>query len=81
MRHCRSCRWWDQRYLQNADLGVCAKLGVIKWPEEEVAICESRDDGPPTSDVRVVRTAADFGCVLHTRVGTLVPTEQLEDRP
>lgn len=81
MRHCRSCRWWDQRYPENRDLGVCTKMGVLKWENDDVAIVVAMDDGQPTTDVASVRTGATFGCVRHTRPGSFLRTEELEDRP
>jgi hypothetical protein len=56
-------------------------MGVIKWDNGDVAIVLEMYDGSPTTDVAAVRTIADFGCVRHTRQGTLVRTEELEDRP
>lgn len=68
---CRSCKFWDQRFPQNTDLGVCRKLGALRW-EEQISLVLSEDDGHPATDFEAVRTRAEFGCVKHTRPGELL---------
>ncbi len=64
---CRTCRYWDQRYPQNQQLGVCPALGVLLMSGDEVAIVSKNPEwsGLPVSDVAAVRTTADFGCIHH----------------
>ncbi len=92
---CRTCEFWDARYPQNRDLGVCLKAGaLIFFPSElrdpdlplrswhlkaEMALLvqDAYDQTPPTSDVALVRTVADFGCSEHTSRGGHVKTRDL----
>ena len=76
---CGTCRFWDARYPSNADLGVCAKAGVLIWEAEAAIVMrESEDFSAPTSDFAAVRTIRSFGCVEHTPTDSPVRTL---DRP
>ena len=72
---CGSCRFWDQRYPANTDLGVCLKAGVLLFEREAaIVMLVSYDSGPATSDVEAVRTPRHFGCIEHTQQHTLLKT-------
>jgi hypothetical protein len=75
---CGTCRFWDPRYPENRDLGVCQKAGVIVFSREAAIVMkDSLDETPPTSDYVVVRTTRAFGCVQHTPFGAFVRTLEL----
>jgi len=77
---CRSCRWWDQRYPGNTNLGACTKMGVIFVSgDAAINLREGIDHGRPTSDVREVRTQATYGCIGHTREGTLLTSREVRE--
>lgn len=66
---CKTCRYWDQRYPQNKQLGVCLVMGLFMASNNEVSINEPGSwpdpQYPPSSDVAAVRTTATFGCISH----------------
>jgi hypothetical protein len=65
---CQSCIFWDQRYPDNKQLGVCIKIGALIWPSNnELSIhAESPHSfGAPINDYNAVRTTNLFGCVSH----------------
>lgn len=81
---CGSCRWWDQRYPENKNLGVCTQMGMLLWPvgslQDAAIVLKHEYEGPdskPTSDVQSVRTGDTFGCIGHTQPGTWVRTAEL----
>lgn len=66
--HCKTCRYWDQRYPQNQQLGICTIMGMLKCSGDEVYIALGEHPNPKqpvVSDVLGVRTYATFGCVAH----------------
>jgi len=73
---CRTCRWWDQKFPANTDLGTCTRMGLLGYKDRMWAINMPTypGTGPATNDVNEVRTLHNFGCVEHTAHGTSVPT-------
>ncbi len=81
---CRTCQFWDARYPENLDLGVCFKAGAfvffpgkllnepLEFSKAEVALLvkDAYDQTPPTSDMALVRTVASFGCCEHMLRGS-----------
>jgi len=68
---CGECKYWDQRYPENIDLGVCPKMGIILFSagsgeDEKACVSVRYDDGDPVTDVPVVRTRRFFGCRGHS---------------
>ena len=80
---CGTCRFWDARFPQNADLGVCSKAGVIVFGAREAAIVivDAENLNDPTSDFDAVRTTRYFGCIEHTAPGTHLRTLDMAFRP
>lgn len=70
---CQTCRYWDQRYTENKQLGVCRVMGAHLFPQEDGGMDVAINGPsmypdplyPPSSDVRAVRTIAMFGCNAH----------------
>ncbi len=66
---CATCRYWDKRYPQNPQLGVCTVMGLFMAGNSEVAIngpgAYPDPQHPPSSDVSAVRTTSTFGCIAH----------------
>jgi hypothetical protein len=68
---CKTCKFWDQRYPENNQLGACKHMGVILWADNQVAslnVVPAVEAGmsEPTSDIPVVNTLAYFGCAEHS---------------
>lgn len=62
---CSTCLFWDKRYPENQKIGVCQRMGVMKWGNE-VSISISGPGQPPITDVEAVRTPDNFGCRYHS---------------
>lgn len=66
---CATCRYWDQRYPENKQLGVCLVMGAFFCDRDEIAIVGGGaypdPNHPPPSDATAVRTIATFGCISH----------------
>jgi len=64
---CRTCKYWDQHYPENQNIGVCVRMGVIVWPtNNEASISLTYVFSKPTSDFQAIRTRDTFGCRFHS---------------
>jgi hypothetical protein len=75
-RRCRCCAHWDQRFPQNAGLGVCLRITASAFPaqpDDVPSICLGAHGQPMNSPMALdpfrapenleVRTREEFGCV------------------
>jgi hypothetical protein len=68
---CETCKFWEQKYPQNKQLGACNHMGILLWEDNKMAsvsVVPAVEDGmrEPTSDVESVNTRAEFGCAEHS---------------
>lgn len=68
---CKTCKFWDQRYPENRQLGACKHMGVILWENNTIGslnVVPAVEAGmhEPTSDLETVNTLEYFGCAEHS---------------
>lgn len=64
---CDTCKYWDRRFPENLDLGVCLRMGVTEWTgNNHASISMTNIGASPVSDFDAVRTRKEFGCIFHS---------------
>ena len=76
---CKTCEFWDPRYPENLNLGVCTKMSVLVFPAplpgqstddpmvaREASVSVHTDDGIHHGDFEAIRTKDTFGCRGHS---------------
>jgi|GEM_PF-6167341 len=62
---CRTCQYWDKRFPNNPQIGVCLRMGVMAFGSD-VTLSMAGAEQKPVSDFAAVRTRWNFGCIFHS---------------